>query len=168
MLIYFLFILTTPDRNLKTHLYFSVRLGLPFTIIRHKNEALWNCSGNKRNLKMRPFPIRFSVDVSPRFSATWKSNEGIGINWKSTSSCLTLLNCTVLVTNVVNNCSGYGRAGKWYNLKKIGPTCSSLTMLLGGKSLKTIFIISYRLNLCLFCNGKVILMIIGGTFIILA
>lgn len=44
------------------------------------------------------------------------SNKGIGINWKSTSSYLTLIKWTVLVTKVVDNCRGYGRAGKKWSI----------------------------------------------------
>ena len=43
----------------------------------------------------------FKGAVSPRFNATWKSNKGVGPNWKSTHSCLTFLKRTVLVMEVV-------------------------------------------------------------------
>ena len=42
----------------------------------------------------------FKGAVSPRFSATRKSKKGVGINLKSTNSCLAMLKCTVLVTKL--------------------------------------------------------------------
>ena len=39
--------------------------------------------------------------VSPRFSLLENPIIGVGISWKSTNSCLTLLKCTVLGTKVV-------------------------------------------------------------------
>ena len=60
------------------------------------------------------------------------------------------------------------RYGEWersgLKFDNIGLTFSSLTMLLGGKSLK----IRERLNLCLFCHLKVMLLISECTFMILA
>lgn len=62
------------------------------------------------------------------------SNKGIG-------SYLTLIKCTVLVTKVVDNCRGYGRAGKKWS---VGLNFSSLIMFfflimfLEGKSIKVI------------------------------
>ena len=67
--------------------------------------------------------LSYKGGASPRFSATWESSEGVGINWKSAlaSICLTLLNCTVPLTNVVDNRCRYGRVGKkWHTLKMSG------------------------------------------------
>ena len=59
---------------------------------------------------------------------------------------------------VIYNCCDYGQVGKkWSKTENVGPTFSSLTMLLGQKSLKTIdlldidFNVSFFVLLRLFC-----------------
>ena len=67
-----------------------------------------------------------------------KSNEGVRVNWKSTNSCPAMLKRTVLVAKVVKNWCDYKREGKKWSKMAVGSTFLSLTVLLGGKSLKTI------------------------------
>ena len=91
-----------------------------------------HAKGCKTRRAQRPFQMQWIKGaVSPRFSTTWKSSEGLAINWKSSNNCLTLLNALYLSKTLFKPdvaMDRWERSG--LKLENVGSTFSSLTVLL--------------------------------------
>ncbi len=102
------------------------------------------------NVRLAHCVICVKGAVSPRISATWKSSEGVGINWRFTYSGLALLKHTVM--KIVKNWCGYRRISMMLPKTWKGPAdvfkFDSVIERKSHKTIDSVFITSWRMDLC--------------------